>query len=300
MTGLVSEITNFSTRDGPGIRTTVFLMGCPLRCKWCSNPETFIQKRQLYYVKHKCVRCGKCETVCPQGAISLHDNKRNIINRRKCVLCFQCVAVCMYKALRIIGSEYSTDELMEIIERDKVFYGNEGGITISGGEPLSQGEFTKEIFRRCKEKGISTVLDTSACGNQDTLKEILKYTDLVLLDIKHIDQTEHRKWTGVSNELILENARVIASSVPVRISLPLIAGVNDSIENISNTANFALENGIGDIDIEPIHFLGKGKYQYLGKRQPYGSFHIMDNDEVNSVLEVFREKGLNANIGRMI
>jgi len=206
----------------------------------------------------------------------------------------------MYKAFRISGTEYTVSEIMDLIRRDKVFFGNDGGITISGGEALSQGEFTKEVFRLCKEDGISTVLDTSAYGDTGMLKGILEYTDLVLLDIKHMDPEVHKKWTGVSNELILKNARIIAGSTPVRISIPLIAEVNDSPENLEATARFALENRIEHIDIDPIHFLGKGKYKYLGKRQPYNVFRLIENEEVRTALDIFRQHGLKADVGRMM
>ena len=298
--GLVSEITSFSTMDGPGIRTTVFLKGCPLRCKWCSNPETWEKKKALYYIPKKCRGCSKCESVCPHQAISSRCAYPTRIDRKKCDLCFNCVTVCLSHALKISGREYTVDEMLSFMEKEKVFYGKEGGVTLSGGEPLTQCQFVLEVFKGCKERGISTVLDTSGYGNTDCLKEILKYTDLVLLDIKLMDDKLHKKWIGVSNELILRNAGIIASSVPVRISLPLIPGVNDSEANLSATAEFAVANGISKIDVEAFHTLGAGKYRYLGMYSPYGGFAKPEQSVLNNAIGILRSYGLEVSLGRMM
>ncbi len=300
LTGLISEITSFSTMDGPGIRTTVFLKGCPLRCKWCSNPETWEKKRALYYIPKKCGGCGKCEAACPRRAIGPRRAYPTRIDRKKCDLCFRCVEVCPCRALKISGREYSVGELLSFLEREKVFYGKEGGVTISGGEPLAQSRFVLEVFKGCRERGISTVLDTSGCGDTDGLTEILRYTDLVLLDLKLMDEKLHKKWTGASNGLILRNAAVAASSVPVRISLPLIRGVNDSEPNLRATAEFAASIGVKNIDIEPLHTLGAGKYRYLGMRSPYGAFLRPEQADLNRAAGVMRSYGLEVSLGRMM
>lgn len=300
MTGLVSEITNFSTRDGPGIRTTVFLKGCPLRCKWCSNPETMKPYPQLYYIPSKCKGCGKCVPVCPHGAISENYTRYTRVDRHKCDLCTKCIDTCLHKAFKKSGETYTVEKLMGLLERDRPFFGAEGGLTISGGEPLLQGEFVKELFRQCKAHGISTVLDTSGFGDTELLRNILADTDLVLLDIKHMDPAAHLKWTGRSNELILKNAAVIAQTVETRISFPLIADVNDSPENIHETARFAVEHGIEWIDVNPFHELGKGKYHYLGKYSPYGRFRQLEKETIQSAITIFKQYGLHTTIGRMM
>ncbi|MPM06865.1 4-hydroxyphenylacetate decarboxylase activating enzyme [bioreactor metagenome] len=300
MVGLVSEILNFSTRDGPGIRTTVFLKGCPLRCKWCSNPETIEKKIQLFYIAKRCRYCGRCEAVCPQKAISSRYSYPNRIDRKKCDGCMKCVEVCPYQAFRISGEEYTADALMKVIERDRCFYGEDGGVTISGGEALSSGEFVLEIFRRCKEQGIGTVLDTSGCGNTEQLIKILEHTDLVLLDIKHMDTEKHRLWTGVGNDLILKNAEIIMSSAETRISVPLVADVNTDPGNIHATAKFTSENGVERIDINPLHTLGAGKYKYLGIRSPYKQFRELGKNEIDRIVEIFNSYGLQTGIGRMM
>lgn len=297
---LVSEITNFSTRDGPGIRTSVFLKGCPLRCKWCSNPETFEKKQMLFFMASRCRQCGACALTCPQKAIRLGQSSVFRIDRKKCDSCMKCVDACLYNALQMSGEWFTTDQLMHVIERDKCFYGTDGGVTISGGEPLMSGKFVLEIFQRCKEQNIGTVLDTTGYGDSDLLHEILRYTDLVLLDIKQMDPVLHKKWTGVSNELIHQNAEIITSSVETRISLPLVGGVNDTAENLHATAKFAVSHGIKHIDINPLHTLGAGKYHYLGKRSPYRQFHTLEKPELDEVAEIFHSYGLQVSFGRMM
>lgn len=297
---IVSEILKFSTKDGPGIRTTIFVKGCPLRCKWCSNPETFEKKVQLFYIPQRCTQCGRCEALCPQQAISNRYNYPTRIDRKACDMCLKCVDACYNKAYKISGEEYTVDELMKIVERDKVFFRKDGGLTISGGEPLSSASFVLEMFKRCKEKGIGTVLDTTGYGDEAMLREILKYTDMVLLDIKHMDPEEHMKWTGVSNELIHKNARIIAQTVETRISFPLIAGANDSDRNIHATARFAHELGVKTIDLNPLHTLGAGKYRYLGKCSPYGRFGELGDDDIARAVGIIKEHGVQANVGRMM
>lgn len=206
----------------------------------------------------------------------------------------------MANAFRVSGEVYTVDELMKVIERDKCFYGTEGGLTISGGEALSNGEFVLEMFRRCKEQGIGTVLDSSGYGDTGILQEILKYTDMCLLDLKHMDSEQHKKWTGVPNDLILKNAKIIASTVETRISLPLVPDVNSTPENIHATAKFMVENGIKQVDINPLHTLGAGKYKYLGLNAPYKQFRELEDSEVEEVKEIFQSYGLKAGIGRMM
>ncbi len=300
VTEIVSEITKFSTRDGPGIRTTVFLKGCPLRCKWCSNPETFEKRKRLYYVSRRCSHCGRCQMVCPQGAISSRYNYYSRIDRKKCDGCMKCVEVCLNHALSVSGEVYTVDEIVKIIERDKVFYGDDGGVTISGGEPLSSAEFVLGVFRKCREKGIGTVLDTTGYGDTAKLREILEVTDLVLLDIKQMDAELHQKWTGVSNQLIQQNAAIIMDTVPTRISIPLIPGVNDNPENIKLTAELVLAHGVKNIDLNLFHTLGADKYHFLGKQSPYHKFGRLEQATVDSVVSLLKQYGLDVGIGRML
>lgn len=300
MRGMVSEITSFSTHDGPGIRTTVFLKGCPLRCRWCSNPETWNPVFQLYYMERKCSGCTKCEKACPKQAIGPVSQGKDRIRREDCTLCKTCLDVCLPGAYRISGTVFEAQELFHKIQRDKPFFGRDGGLTVSGGEPLGQPEFVRELFSLCKQDGISTVLDTSGYGRWEDLENILPFTDLVLLDIKAMNNEVHQKWTGVSNTLILENAARIAAAVPVRISLPLIPGVNDDKENLQKTAEFAQKHKIAWIDLNPFHALGAAKYESLGMESPYGQFRSLEKEEVERAAALFRQYGLEVSVGRMM
>lgn len=300
MKGIISEITSFSTHDGPGIRTTVFLKGCPLRCRWCSNPETWNPVFQLYFMERKCTGCGKCEKVCPTKAIGPASEGKDRIRREDCTLCKACLNACLPGAYRISGTVFEAKDLFRKIQRDKPFFGEDGGLTISGGEPLSQPEFVRELFTLCKEDGISTVLDTSGFGKWEDLEKILPFTDLVLLDIKAMDNAVHQKWTGVSNQLILENGARIAARVPVRISVPLIPGVNDDSDNLQKTAEFARKNGVEWIDLNPFHALGAAKYESLGLESPYAQFRSLEKEEVEQAAELFRGYGLQVSVGRMM
>lgn len=300
MKGLVSEITSFSTHDGPGIRTTVFLKGCPLRCKWCSNPETFTMEKRLFYIAKKCRGCGRCEAVCPEGAIGEREKGFRRIDRKTCNLCQKCLDVCMAGAFQISGQEYTAEKLFERILREKPFYGKNGGLTMSGGEALSQWEFTAEVFSLCRAEGISNVLDTTGYGSDEALEGVLPLTDLCLLDIKHMNDGLHRQWTGVSNKRILANARRIAGQVETRISLPLVAEVNNTPQNLHETAEFAVSCHIQWIDLNPLHMLGASKYHFLGKNSPYGKFRKLEKSEVEEACRILKSHGLSVSVGRMM
>jgi len=298
--GLVSEITRFSTKDGPGIRTTVFLKGCFLRCRWCSNPETFTCEKMLFYIPARCKECGRCEQACPKGAISSDYQSPQRIDRALCDRCMKCVDTCMYHAFSCSGTEYTVDDIVRILERDAPFYGDEGGLTVSGGEPMFQGRFLKELFHESKSRGFNNILDTCGYGDTELLKSILPDVDMALLDLKAMDPELHRRWTGVSNEVILKNAEIITSSVKTRVSIPLIPGANDSVENIEATASFAKEHGVEWVDINPLHKLGAGKYGYLGLESPYDGFPDLPEEKVQEVVSIFERYGLNTTVGRMM
>jgi len=296
--GIITEIKRFATHDGPGIRTSVFLKGCPMHCDWCSNPETIDPAPQLYFITSRCKDCGACLKVCPEGAIAADMNNRII--RKRCTLCMKCVDACLYGALRQVGEEISAEELMVQIEKDLPFYGDDGGLTLTGGEPLYQPEFCIALLRSCRDRGISTVLDTSGLAPSGVVEEAMKYTDLVLLDIKHTDGEKHKRSTGVDNKLILENAALMAKITTVRISLPLIPDFNDSEQNITATARLALSLGVKHIDINPMHALGADKYRCLGPKPPFEGYGQLTKADVARAIAIIERLGLKTTVGRMM
>ena len=298
-TGIITEIKRFATHDGPGIRTTVFLKGCPLRCKWCANPETHKPYPEIYFIAKKCQECGECTKVCPEDAISM--NKEQKIDRQRCTLCMRCVDACKYGALQKVGTEVTPEEVARKIEEDYPFYLHSGGgMTLSGGEPLCQPDFTSRLFEICHEKNISTVLDTCGYAKTKDVERVIRHTDIVLLDIKHMSPTEHKKWTGVSNELILKNAELMASRCNVRISLPLVSGINDSEANVRQTIEFAISLGIEYIDVLALHKLGESKYQFLGLQSPFSSFEKIPDEKVSDIVKMIESHGLKATTGRLM
>lgn len=264
-TGLVFNIQRFSVHDGPGIRTTVFIKGCPLHCRWCSNPESIKPSPEILTINQRCILCGRCARVCPKGAISLDSERK--IDRSKCDLCLRCAEACPTGAIRVIGQYATTDEVMSEIAKDELFYQNSGGgVTISGGEPLLQWKFVSNLLSRCREEGIHTALDTSGYASRAILDKVLKYVDLALYDIKHMDPQSHKSGTGRSNHQILANLRFTASRVRTWIRIPVIPGYNDSEQNITAIGKLAAENGVEKVSLLPYHELGRVKYEQLGER----------------------------------
>lgn len=264
MTGNVFNIQRFSVHDGPGIRTTVFLKGCNLRCRWCHNPESYIAKPQLQYFPDKCVECGMCRTVCPKD-IYVKDKKR--IGDENCLVCGKCAEVCMTDALKCTGKAMTVDEVLKVVLRDRKYYENSGGgLTVSGGEPLMQPEFTRELLKAAKENGISTALDTAGCVPWERFETALPYADLVLLDIKIMDPDLHLKYTGQDNRLILENAKKLQmAGQKLHIRVPVMKGINDTMENAEKLHSLldGYDN-VEEIKLLPYHDMGLLKAESIG------------------------------------
>jgi pyruvate formate lyase activating enzyme len=298
ITGCVFNIERFAIRDGPGIRTTVFFKGCPLRCLWCSNPESMQLYPQLFYSEHLCTRCYRCVDACPNKATTVSPEGTIEIDRSLCKNCGECVKVCPNKAREISGKIMTVEEVLEEVKKDSLFYQNSGGgVTASGGEPTHQPEFLWHLFARCHEAAIHTCLDTCGYVKTETLKGILEHTDLVLYDIKHMDPSRHKELTGVDNSLILENARVVAASRPMTIRVPLIPGYNDSEENLNALSKFMAELGLKRIDLLPYHALGKQKYDRLGMEYKLGDLKSYESEQVAAIKTVLESHGLEVGVG---
>ncbi len=264
--GLVFHTQSYSIQDGPGLRTTIFMKGCPLKCKWCHNPESIKPYPELMSRDKKCVKLGKCVLACPVGAITLDQLEGRKIDREKCTLCFDCVAACPTGAIEQVGTYMTVDEVMAEIVKDELFYRRSGGgVTISGGEPLLQWAFVNRLLQACKEIHLHTALDTCGYARWPALESILEYVDLILYDIKHMDPQLHKKETGVDNSLILKNLRRIPSKVKIWLRLPLIADYNDSFEHVRKVVELALEVNAEKISALLYHDWATGKYSSLGR-----------------------------------
>lgn len=291
--GLIFNIQRYSLHDGPGIRTTVFLKGCPLKCEWCSNPEGINPWPELMTFDSKCIACFRCVEGCPTSGVSEIEGKR-VIDRGKCNSCFDCIAVCASGALVKTGTFYGVAAIMEEVEKDRLFYANSGGgITFSGGEPLLQADFTCEVFNRCRQKAIHTVLDTTGHVSWETMTRVLEFTDLVLYDIKHLDTDVHKKTTDFDNHLILENFKKTIKMVRTWVRVPLIPGFNDSEEFIQSLCRFISQLGDGNIEkisLLPYHSWGEQKYEKLGRDYEFGetlSHKELRLDELKRIIDSF-------------
>jgi pyruvate formate lyase activating enzyme len=297
---LIFQIQKFSTEDGPGIRTTVFFKQCPLKCVWCHNPESILKSPQLEWFKHKCIGCKTCIESCQQNALFFNSNGLRI-NREKCNVCRACVEECPSTALNMLGEWWNLENLYNEIEKDKVYYTkSQGGITVSGGEPTQQPEFLIEFLKKCKENGISTAIDTCGYSSKKIYEKILTYIDLVLLDIKHINSDKHKEYTGVPNEVILENAIWISNTLKrtgkkMWIRTPIIPNYTATAENIKGIGNFIvkkLENFPDRWDLLSFNNLCISKYERLDMEWPLKNEPLMKNEDMANFLKIAEKTGV--------
>lgn len=264
--GIIFDLKKYATDDGPGIRTTIFLKGCPLQCPWCHNPEGQISTFELIFRNKKCIGCDECVKACPTGAVSF-VGKRLAIDRKLCGLCGKCSEKCPTEAIGIVGKEMTVREVMKEIEKDMPFYEeSNGGVTFSGGEPLLQLDFLAELLQECKKKGIHTAVDTCGFASREAYDRIMDDVDVFLYDIKLIDDKKHKKYTGVSNKPILENFKRLATrGSKIWVRFPVVPGINDDDRNVTETGRFMQNQGVENIHVLPYHKAGTEKYKNLGR-----------------------------------
>lgn len=264
LTAFVFNIMRFATHDGPGIRTTVFLKGCPLACWWCHNPESQSFLPERLYFEERCRHCLECADVCPERAIQEVDGV--VTTSADCTLCGMCTETCMAEARQIAGRRYTVGELIAEVERDLVFYDESGGgVTLSGGEPLSHPVFVTMFLADCRERGINTVIETCGFAQSEVFDQVTHQSDLVLFDLKVLDAEKHLRHTGVSNERILRNLEsLVARRHPVTVRIPVIPGINDSKEDINDFANYLGRLQPPAVELLPYHSIGASKYGRLG------------------------------------
>jgi pyruvate formate lyase activating enzyme len=295
--GIVFNTMRFSIHDGPGIRTTVFLKGCPLRCGWCHNPESQDFQPHLMLFAERCRLCGDCVAACPRHGIG--DPAEGLKIPEECDACGSCAETCVAGARELAGRRTTVAALMDELRRDVLFFDESGGgVTISGGEPLAQPEFTRGLLTACREQGIHSVLDTSGFASPDVCASVSALADLVLYDLKAMDSATHARFTGVPNEPILANLRALAATgKPVIVRFPLIPDVNDSPGELAAVASFVRSCGLARIDMLPYHRIGAGKYARLGGNSQARVFTEPSAESINEAAEVFRREGLNVRIG---
>lgn len=297
--GIISEIERYAIKDGPGIRTVVFLKGCPLKCKWCANPETQKSVYQLMYWPTRCIGCRQCVKNCPTQSLRLSENGI-VINRKTCKSCGICADICNSQALTMAGEGKTAEEILSIIKKDQPFYRTSGGgVTFSGGECTSQPEFLTALASLCKKEGISTCIETCGYAKWEVFEKLLPCIDYFYYDLKLIDEEDHRIWTGVSSSRIKENfINLVKAGANVTVRIPCIPGINMTTRNIGDTIDFLLEHAPGcHVSLLPYHRLGASKYGKLDMAYSLEELVPPSAEEMEKLREQFEANGFYVTVG---
>lgn len=266
--GMVFDVQHMCIHDGPGLRTTVFLKGCPLKCLWCQNPESQSGKPQLLFRREKCTGCGRCVENCPEKCNIFSEDGKVTTDFQKCIQCMKCTSHCAAGARTVSGKLRKAADILKEVEGDKLFYGREGGMTLSGGEPLAQPLFSKALLQLAKKAGIHTAIESCCYASWETVQSVMEFVDVAILDIKHLDNTQHKFCTGVGNQVILRNISDVSEKmgIPVIIRMPIIPGYNESDKNLHDLGQFVRTNVPTCIEIGllPFHRMGEGKRAGIG------------------------------------
>jgi pyruvate formate lyase activating enzyme len=283
--GVIFNIQRFSLHDGPGIRTAVFLKGCNLRCKWCHNPESFTLKPELSVNFSKCVSCGICVPVCSAGLHTIEENGRHKTDFEKCALCGKCADACPADVISVIGREYTADEVIKIVMKDKIYYENGGGVTFSGGEPFMQYDFLLELLKKSKENGLHICIETNGIVGAEKLETLCPFVDLFLYDFKHSDDEQHIKYTGFSNKTVLKNLDYLnRAGKEIILRCPVIPSINDTKGHFSAIRELKEKYPmILDIEIMPYHTTGVSKWENIGKIYELADICVPSKEQVNDL-----------------
>ncbi len=296
---VIFDIRRFSIHDGPGIRTAVFFKGCPLRCQWCHNPESQSSQPELILRLNRCIHCEACVQSCPNGAVTSSDGEI-LTDREKCRVCGACADACFPEGRQIVGQVYLPSQVIEIVERDRVFFEQSGGgLTLTGGEPMMQLPFIRLLLHDARQRGLHTVMETCGYASWQAFASILEEVDLFLYDLKLMDDIKHRQFTGVSNQRILENLKQLtARGKMVIVRLPIIPGVNDDAENLAAAGSFIAGLGqVQRVDLLPYHRIAETKYQNLGKEYLLRGLKSPEPKAMEMIASQLREFGLDVSIG---
>ncbi len=296
--GVVFDIQKYCVHDGPGIRSIVFLKGCSLRCPWCANPESQKLEPELFFDSEKCIGCQACFQICPHGAISISDGQI-LYNRGLCRECCLCSDVCYAEARLRKGVMMGVDEVIEEILKDEIFYINSGGgVTLSGGEPIMQADFSEALLKECKAKGLHTAVETAGHISWSLIEKVIPYTNLFLYDLKHMDPEIHKEHIGVDNRLILDNlAQLSEFEKEIIVRTPIIPGFNDSESEVREIARYVAFLGIKELHLLPYHNFGRGKYRLLGREYLFQGSREPEKNLVEALKNIAGAEGLKVIIG---